>query len=162
MSLRVIGVRAQPGGAGPRCWLSVPTVHDVGEHQWGLQPSGGGAAAARPASVPAARRALPAAWAPRAERTQPPAVLRGPQLAPSAPCAGIDLDDARRKREDNIIQLRKDRRDENLQKKRMVSAVAGAEGGELESTRTGQVQQKVGEAARIKLRVLGFHRGRQN
>ncbi len=59
--------------------------------------------------------------------------------------AGIDLDDARRKREDNIVQLRKDRRDENLQKKRMVSAVA-AEGGELESTRPGGgagVQQKV-------------------
>lgn len=56
--------------------------------------------------------------------------------------AGIDLDDARRKREDNIVQLRKDRRDENLQKKRMVSAVA-AEGGELESNRAGQVQQKV-------------------
>lgn len=62
--------------------------------------------------------------------------------APTAPAAGIDLDDARRKREDNIVQLRKDRRDENLQKKRMVSAVA-AEGGELESTRGGQVQQKV-------------------
>lgn len=57
--------------------------------------------------------------------------------------AGIDLDDARRKREDNIVQLRKDRRDESLQKKRMVSAVV-AEGGELESNRAGQaVQQKV-------------------
>ncbi len=61
---------------------------------------------------------------------------------PRCTVAGIDLDDARRKREDNIVQLRKDRRDENLQKKRMVSAVA-AEGGELESTRGGQVQQKV-------------------
>jgi hypothetical protein len=41
------------------------------------------------------------------------------------------------------VQLRKDRRDENLQKKRMVTAVV-AEGGELESTRGGQaVQQKV-------------------
>ena len=40
------------------------------------------------------------------------------------------------------MQLRKDRRDENLQKKRMVSAVA-PEGGELESNRAGQVQQKV-------------------
>lgn len=59
-----------------------------------------------------------------------------------SPPPGIDLDDARRKREDNIVQLRKDRRDENLQKKRMVSAVA-AEGGELESNRAGQVQQKV-------------------
>ncbi|KAI3438906.1 hypothetical protein D9Q98_001320 [Chlorella vulgaris] len=53
---------------------------------------------------------------------------------------GIDLDDARRKREDNIVQLRKDRRDENLQKKRMVSAVV-AEGGELESNRGAQAVQ---------------------
>lgn len=36
--------------------------------------------------------------------------------------AGIDLDEARRKREDNIVQLRKDKRDESLQKKRMVSS----------------------------------------
>ena len=65
-----------------------------------------------------------------------------PWLSP-CPAAGIDLDDARRKREDNIVQLRKDRRDENLQKKRMVTAVV-AEGGELESNRGGQaVQQKV-------------------
>lgn len=69
--------------------------------------------------------------------------------APSTP-AGIDLDDARRKREDNIVQLRKDRRDENLQKKRMVSAVA-AEGGELESNRGGQVQQKVRRRCRRQL-----------
>ena len=32
--------------------------------------------------------------------------------------AGIDIDEARRKREDNIIELRKNKRDENLQKKR--------------------------------------------
>lgn len=71
-----------------------------------------------------------------------PPTRRRPSLAP--PPAGIDLDDARRKREDNIVQLRKDRRDENLQKKRMVTAVA-AEGGELESNRGGQavVAQKV-------------------
>jgi importin subunit alpha-1 len=31
---------------------------------------------------------------------------------------GIDADEARRKREDNIIELRKTKRDENLQKKR--------------------------------------------
>lgn len=61
--------------------------------------------------------------------------------------AGIDLDEARRKREDNIVQLRKDKRDENLQKKRMVSSVVG-QPGELESNRgAGAVQQKVGAAA---------------
>lgn len=35
---------------------------------------------------------------------------------------GVDADDARRKREDNIIELRKNKRDENLQKKRLVHA----------------------------------------
>lgn len=57
---------------------------------------------------------------------------------------GIDLDEARRKREDNIVQLRKDRRDENLLKKRMVSTAA-VQPGELETTRstTSGVQQKV-------------------
>ncbi|KIY97690.1 Importin subunit alpha-1 [Monoraphidium neglectum] len=35
---------------------------------------------------------------------------------------GIDADDARRKREDNIIELRKAKRDEQLQKKRVVNA----------------------------------------
>ncbi len=35
---------------------------------------------------------------------------------------GIDLDEARRKREDNIIELRKNKRDENLQKKRQTFA----------------------------------------
>ena len=37
--------------------------------------------------------------------------------------ACIDLDEARRKREDNIVQLRKDKKDENLQKKRMTSGL---------------------------------------
>jgi hypothetical protein len=32
---------------------------------------------------------------------------------------GIDAEEARRKRDDNIIQSRKDKRDETLQKKRM-------------------------------------------
>mmetsp|Transcript_588 Transcript_588/g.1321 ORF Transcript_588/g.1321 Transcript_588/m.1321 type:complete len:546 (-) Transcript_588:4676-6313(-) len=36
--------------------------------------------------------------------------------------AGIDIDEARRKREDNIIELRKNKRDENLQKKRQTFA----------------------------------------
>ncbi len=40
---------------------------------------------------------------------------------------GIDADDARRKREDNIIELRKNKRDENLQKKRMIYATGGVE-----------------------------------
>lgn len=40
---------------------------------------------------------------------------------------GIDADDARRKREDNIIELRKNKRDENLQKKRMIFATGGVE-----------------------------------
>ena len=46
------------------------------------------------------------------------------------------------------MQLRKDRRDENLQKKRNVNAVL-AEGGELDSTRPGgsAMQQKVRVAA---------------
>lgn len=35
---------------------------------------------------------------------------------------GVDAEDARRKREDNIIELRKIKRDENLQKKRQVHA----------------------------------------
>ena len=35
---------------------------------------------------------------------------------------GIDADDARRKREDNIIELRKAKRDEQLQKRRQVNA----------------------------------------
>ena len=35
---------------------------------------------------------------------------------------GIDAEEARRKREDNIIELRKNKRDENLQKKRQTFA----------------------------------------
>lgn len=35
---------------------------------------------------------------------------------------GLDADDARRKREDNIIELRKAKRDEQLQKRRQVNA----------------------------------------
>lgn len=60
--------------------------------------------------------------------------------------AGIDLDEARRKREDNIVQLRKDRRDESLQKKRMVTgAEIDVSGAEMESTQNPSygVQQKV-------------------
>ncbi|KDD73677.1 hypothetical protein H632_c1936p0 [Helicosporidium sp. ATCC 50920] len=59
---------------------------------------------------------------------------------------GIDLDEARRKREDNIVQLRKDRRDESLQKKRMVTgAEIDVSGAEMESTQNPSygVQQKL-------------------
>ena len=55
------------------------------------------------------------------------------------------MDEDRRKREDNIVQLRKDKRDENLQKKRMVSSIVPAE-GDLDTTVGGAgVQQKVGD-----------------
>lgn len=56
--------------------------------------------------------------------------------------AGIDLDEARRKREDNIVQLRKDKRDENLQKKRMTSSLIVQESVE-EQKATSTVQQRV-------------------
>ena len=56
----------------------------------------------------------------------------------------IDPDDARRKREDNIIELRKAKRDESLQKKRAINL--GPAAGSLEdSTRSNTaMQQKVG------------------
>lgn len=53
----------------------------------------------------------------------------------------------RRKREDNIVELRKSKRDENLQKKRMVFA-AGHDSGTMEdSTRGAGMQQKVSATA---------------
>ncbi len=57
---------------------------------------------------------------------------------------GIDVEDARRKREDNIVELRKNKRDENLQKKRQV--FSGAPNYALEdSTRVSSSgQSKVG------------------
>ena len=42
---------------------------------------------------------------------------------------GIDQDEARRKREDNIIQLRQNKRDENLQKRRAGGAEAALGAG---------------------------------
>jgi Importin beta binding domain len=57
---------------------------------------------------------------------------------------GIDPEDARRKREDNIIELRKSKRDESLQKKRAVSSMGGAAGYMEDSTRQGVGGQKVG------------------
>lgn len=61
---------------------------------------------------------------------------------------GIDPEDARRKREDNIVELRKNKRDENLQKKRMVFALEGTTGdaGDMtDSSARGAaaIQQKV-------------------
>ena len=55
----------------------------------------------------------------------------------------IDADDARRKREDNIIELRKAKRDENLQKKRALYTGAGAGGMEDSNRSNAVVQQKV-------------------
>ena len=50
---------------------------------------------------------------------------------------GIDADDARRKREDNIVELRKTKRDENLQKKRMMFATGHDSAAMEDSTRGG-------------------------
>lgn len=60
---------------------------------------------------------------------------------------GVDADDARRKREDNIIELRKNKRDENLQKKRMVNA-GPSYAMEESSARTAlALQNKVGASS---------------
>ena len=57
---------------------------------------------------------------------------------------GIDADDARRKREDNIIELRKTKRDENLQKKRAVFFQGDLGGAMEDSNRSNAaIQQKV-------------------
>ncbi len=59
---------------------------------------------------------------------------------------GVSAEEGRRKREDNLIELRKNKRDENLQKKRLVQV---PEGFAMEdSNRSGvAVQQKVRPAA---------------
>lgn len=56
---------------------------------------------------------------------------------------GLDPEDARRKREDNIIELRKSKRDESLQKKRNLSLGMAAHYME-DSTRSGVAGQRVG------------------
>lgn len=56
---------------------------------------------------------------------------------------GTDIEDARRKREDNIIELRKTKRDENLQKKRMVHG-GPSYAMEESSARGMALQNKVG------------------
>eukprot|EP00891_Asterochloris_glomerata_P004679 jgi/Astpho2/4679/Aster-00240 len=61
---------------------------------------------------------------------------------------GIDAEDARRKREDNIVQLRKDKRDENLQKKRAVfPASSGGMGASEDSNRAGAAQKASSQAS---------------
>ena len=57
---------------------------------------------------------------------------------------GIDADDARRKREDNIIELRKNKRDENLQKKRMIHTPGGSEDSSRSLEDSTRNTQKVG------------------
>ena len=55
---------------------------------------------------------------------------------------GIDADEARRKREDNIIELRKSKRDEGLQKKRQT--FAAPQYAIEDSTKSGSgIQQRV-------------------
>jgi hypothetical protein len=61
---------------------------------------------------------------------------------------GTDVEDARRKREDNIIELRKTKRDENLQKKRMVHG-GPSYAMEESSARTGATLQNKVSPARI-------------
>ncbi len=56
---------------------------------------------------------------------------------------GIDAEDARRKREVNIVELRKNKRDENLQKKRAVFAAPGAAAMEDTNRGTAAFQRKV-------------------
>ena len=71
---------------------------------------------------------------------------------------GVSAEEGRRKREDNLIELRKNKRDENLQKKRLVQV---PEGFAMEdSNRSGvAVQQKVrsagaGPAPRVSGRLI--------
>lgn len=53
-----------------------------------------------------------------------------------------------RKREDNIVQLRKDKRDENLQKKRAVfPASSGGMGASEDSNRAGAAQKASSQAS---------------
>ena len=56
---------------------------------------------------------------------------------------GIDTEDARRKRETNIVELRKNKRDENLQKKRAIFGAPGAASMEDSNRGTASFQRKV-------------------
>jgi len=54
---------------------------------------------------------------------------------------GVDADEARRKREDAAVQLRKATRDEALQKKRMTSDLPGAAGAMPTVSETAGMQE---------------------
>jgi hypothetical protein len=64
--------------------------------------------------------------------------------------AGIDIDEARRKREDNIIELRKNKRDENLLKKRSTFATPQQYAAE-DSTKGTATGQRVREILVLKV-----------
>ena len=70
----------------------------------------------------------------------------------------LDPDVSRRKREDNIVELRKSKRDENLQKKRMVFAAGHDSSAMEDSTRNGgaAMQQKVHTCSVLLLLTLGM------
>lgn len=69
---------------------------------------------------------------------------------------GIDTEDARRKRETNIVELRKNKRDESLQKKRAVFAAPGAGGMEDSNRGTVAFQRKVCALGFLSSLVLKF------
>ena len=71
--------------------------------------------------------------------------------------AGIDAEEARRKREDNIIELRKNKRDENLQKKRQTFLSATQYAAEDSTKSSGAPGQRVRAYALPQLRS---HAGR--
>ena len=64
--------------------------------------------------------------------------------------AGIDLDDARRKREENIIELRKNAKDDSLAKRRQAFA-SPADFAAEDSTRGGSSGQRVSADRHAKL-----------
>ena len=61
---------------------------------------------------------------------------------------GVDADEARRKREDNIIALRQNKRDENLQKKRQTFTPQLPFGMEDSTKGSGRVRRKRAGCAR--------------
>lgn len=72
---------------------------------------------------------------------------------------GVDAEDVRRKREDNIIELRKSKRDENLQKKRQVHAGPSYAIEESNRSQVPQLSHKVDRAVNgaISLFCPGTH-----
>jgi importin subunit alpha-1 len=86
-------------------------------------------------------RALSLSLPPLRSRPPPHTHTLSLSLSLSLTPSGIDLDEARRKREDNIVQLRKDKRDENLQKKRTMAS--GIVGTAEESRASASTQQRL-------------------